>query len=289
MPFGMGTIGGLIAGKPDMPSLEKLQLSKEQQQAIDANLKSLPKLEEMASGVNQFNYEQLTSMLEKSLPRYQALKDLTTGKIEQMVKGELPLSDQAQLGLRSTAKAFGGGFAGSPAGGNLVARDLGLAEVDITNKGLSSMESWMKTVAALERPAMFDFSSMFVTPMQEYATSNEQNLQQFQRQWASNLNDWKSSFGYLLGNEIQQDSQAIMNTGLSMLGGMAGGMGGIGGMMGGGGGDSYNASGGNWTPASPAFGSGGGFAGGGGGYGGAGFSGGGTGYYVPGGPSWLGQ
>lgn len=240
--FGMGALAGGLRGQPDIPPLDRLDLATEQQKAIDANAAALPGLKKQASDIASFNLDQLNRIFESNIPLFAEMKDTLSGQTLKMAKGELPLSDVQQSELRSVAKSFGGGFAGSPAGGNLVARDLGLRQLDVIGKGLSSAESWMRTAASLYGPAFQNatdlFSRMFISPAQQYAVDNEQNLQQFNYKMGKNIADWKSSPSYLWANELEEAGADVNQMGKSVvssyLGGMAGR--GFGGLGGGGGG-----------------------------------------------------
>jgi len=228
MPFGSELIGGLIAGKPDMPAFDQIDPAQEQTKAISGNQSSLAGIEKLAAGVNTFNQQQIDQMLSSAIPGFQGLKANVSGKIESMVNGELPADVSAAV-MRSTAAkgmGLGVGGAGTGMGRNLVARDLGLTSLDLTQKGIDSAQTWMKTVASIEQPGMFNVSSMFLTPEQTMQQDTSERNAKFQHDWNSNMLDWQSSPGYLMNQQIQSDSSMITSMAGSVAGKAAGGGGG---------------------------------------------------------------
>lgn len=231
--FGVGTIAGLIQGKPDMPDFDRINPQEEQQAAISGNLAAMPQAQQLASGVNAFNQSQIDQMLQRSIPLYDQLRGQASGVVSQMLQNDSDwasgkiskeLSDRVQND--AAVKALGGGFAGSNAHGNLVARDLGLTGLQLqqmAGKGLSSAESWLRSMNSLYSPGQFNVASMFLTPGQQIATQMSERDSQFQHDWASNLNDWQHSWNYLLGNEMQQASGQF-NSMVGSIVGKAGGM-----------------------------------------------------------------
>lgn len=179
-------LDSLLGSKPVVPNLPVLNLGTEQQKAIDANQAALPGAEKLIGAANQFSIDQINQMLEQAIPGYKNLVSSVTSTIQSEIAGEIPKQDQAALQNYDAAKALRGGYGGSGAHGDLTARDFGIASMDLTQRGLSSFEQWTREQASLYEPSMINVSSMFITPMQEYQTDNEQNVQQFQRQWMQN-------------------------------------------------------------------------------------------------------
>jgi hypothetical protein len=187
----MGAVGGLIdilnaPSKPDVPVINRLELGSEAGKAIKSNLTNLSKSEELVGKANLFSEQQITDMLNRSIPGYSAMSGKAASNISSELSGEIPQDVQDAIQNNAAAKALGGGFSGGGMHGNLVARDLGLTSLDLTQKGLNSFESWTKTAASLYEPSMMSVSSMFVTPEQMYKADNEQNLIQANQQWMQN-------------------------------------------------------------------------------------------------------
>jgi hypothetical protein len=176
----------LVGTKPSVPQLPQLNLQAEAGKAIAGNLANLPAAETLIGQTNQFNRDQITQMLQATIPGYSNIASTASGNIESMLQGNIPKDVQDAIARADAASALTGGYAGTGASRNLVARDLGLTSLNLTQQGLSSAESWTKTMQSLYEPSMINVSSMFVSPMQQYQTDNEQNMQQFQRQWMQN-------------------------------------------------------------------------------------------------------
>jgi hypothetical protein len=181
----MGLLEGLFGSKPDVPELPALDLGKEQAKAIDNNLAAMPKAQELVSQANLFNRDQIRQMLEATIPDYGPRTDKIWKTIDSQIAGELPEDVQDFIQNKAVSRAFGSGVAGSTAGRNIVARDLGLTSLDMTQRGLSSADNWLRTSAALFSPGMMNVTSMFVSPAQQAAFDIEERNAQFQRNWMS--------------------------------------------------------------------------------------------------------
>ena len=175
--------------KPTVPALEKLNLGTEAGKAISANQANLPAAEKLAGQANLFSQQQITDMLNRSIPGYSAMTGTASKNIASELKGEIPQDVQDAIQNSSAAKALGGGFGGSGMHGNLVARDLGLTSLSLTQQGLNSFQSWQKTAASMYEPSMMNVQSMFISPEQMYQADNQQNLQQAGQQWLTNQID----------------------------------------------------------------------------------------------------
>lgn len=165
-----------------MPELSKLSLGDEQQKAISDNIAAAPEASKLAN----LTMDQIMSMLEKVDPNFKGKASKISGNIDDLLSGKIPQDVSEAVQRSSASRSLTGGFSGSEMGRNLTARDLGLTSLELTGKGLSAAESWLSATERLLSPAMATYTGMFVTPMQEYSTHNEQNLQQFQKQWMKN-------------------------------------------------------------------------------------------------------
>lgn len=172
----------LFGSRANVPKLESLSLGDEQQKAISDNIAAAPEASKLAN----LTMDQIMSMLSRVDPNFQGKADKIGSNIDDMLAGKIPkdVSDERIRG--SVGRAIEGGYSGSGMENALIGRDLGLTSLDLMSKGLSQAESWLGAVERLLSPAMATFTGMFVTPMQEYSTHNEQNMQQFQRQWMKN-------------------------------------------------------------------------------------------------------
>lgn len=175
-----------FGSKPKVPTLPTLNLGTEQQKSIAANQAALPGAEALVGKSNQFSIDQINKMLEQAIPGYSNIAKTISSNIASEVSGQIPSDVQQQLQDSTAAQALAGGYGGSGAHGNLVARDLGLTSLNLTQQGLSSMESWTKTAASIYEPSMISVGSMFITPQQQASFDVSQNEAQFQRQWMQN-------------------------------------------------------------------------------------------------------
>lgn len=176
----------LVGKKPTVPTLDKLNLGTEAGKAISANERNLTADERLVSGANLFSRQQITDMLNATIPGFSGIQTQASENIESLLQGNIPQDVQDAIARSDAASALTGGYGGTQASRNLQARDLGLTSLQLTKEGLSSAESWTRTMASLYEPSMMNVQSMFISPMQQYQTDNEQNLQQFQREWMQN-------------------------------------------------------------------------------------------------------
>lgn len=231
--FGISLIGNLLDPKREIPAWKPITLGDSQTQAIDQNIASLPKLKDLAGDVNSFNQDQMLAMLRKAIPGY----DQQVGKVNDIINselsGEIPKDIQDAIARSGASKALSGGYAGSGMGRNLVARDLGLTSLDLTQKGIDSASKWIQQSAALMMPGQFNVASMFVSPTQQFDATFQNQTAQFQRDWAQENLDYEQSFGHALAQDVTSTMSTIQQLAFSYLGGMGGG-GGISSMFGGG-------------------------------------------------------
>jgi hypothetical protein len=176
----------LVGSKPQVPDLPSLNLTTEQQKALASNLQQLPTAEKIAANVDLFNQQQIDQMLEHVIPNYRAITGQISQNIASLTAGEVPTDVSEALQRSTAAQALSGGYGGTESGRNLFARDLGLTSLDLTQRGLASAESWMKTANTIYKPGQFNVASMFVTPAQQAAFDTSERDSQFQRQWMQN-------------------------------------------------------------------------------------------------------
>lgn len=235
----MATSGGSIAGtlltykKPSIPDYPLVDQQLEQLLATKGNIAALPKLQQLASRVNEISSTELLKQFERMLPGYSGLRDKGTGLIESQLRGEIPDDVAREIQRHSAERATAGGYGNSEAMSNLVARDLGLTSLEITNRALGSAERWMATARA--SAPQFDFTQMFITPQQRIQTKLYENSQVYQNKLLKSQVDampeaWEAALATLFDNIEEMGSSA-----LSMYAGGAMGGGGGGSMMGGGG------------------------------------------------------
>ena len=189
----------IYGAKPEVPDWTELSAKEAQRQAIKGNIGSFDKTKKLAKKVNKFNQQQLLEMLRRGVPQYnqlvrtgseQALSLLTDENIAAMRRGEIPQDVSDAIQTSAAARAVAGGFGDTGFSRNLVARDLGLKSLDLIEKGftatqsaLTSTEKWLANTAALSTPGLFNVSSMFLTPTQQYEINAREREGAFQRNW----------------------------------------------------------------------------------------------------------
>lgn len=193
--------------------------------------------------------------MKQLIPDLDTINAGVSGNIASMVSGQIPSDVAAQVARSGAAKAFAGGFGGSQRAGGLVARDLGLTSLQLTQQGLDSASRWLSTARSTMNAPQMDVTSMFITPQQQLQNQWRNETARMNLAWTKAQIDAQHDWRTQLGNSIQQTDAMITQTALSMVGGMAGGMlGGAGGMlggMGGGGGGGGFTTPDNWSTLTP--------------------------------------
>ena len=179
----MGFLSSLFGGTPAVPPWQNIYLNQQQGAATSANQAALPGLTSLASGVDLFNQDQMTALLNSIMPGWSGSADTASGNIASELKGQIPADVSMTVQSSDAAKALTGGFGGSGLAGDLTARDLGLTSLDLTSTGTSSLESWTGLVDKLFEPGMFNVSSMFVTPQQEFQDTMQNQEQAWNAKW----------------------------------------------------------------------------------------------------------
>ena len=179
----MGFLGDLFGSKPSVPAWNNISIDQSQTQAIGANQASLGSLENLSGGVNTFNQQQLTQLFNNIMPGFQSMAGTASKNISDELSGKIPTDVAETIQSSAAAQALTGGFGGSGLAGNLTAKDLGLTSLDLTGKGLSSLESWSAQMDKMFSPGEFNVSSMFINPQEEFTATMQNQEQEVQQQW----------------------------------------------------------------------------------------------------------
>lgn len=232
----IGNAIGAFGKKPKAPELKPVDVNATQKATVSGNAANFADIAQLATQVNTFNQDQLNALIDRALPgaRQQIQENLSS-----QLRGEIPKDVQSAI-FRGIAERTAGGnaFGGGGFTRNVTARDLGLTSLDITNKALSSAESWLAKATAPQ----FDVTSMFFTPQQRLAQENLQQERQYQNDLLkAGLAAAPDPGTAALGKEIDRffntaASYGMMAGGAAAGGGGGGGMGGLAGGIGGGGG-----------------------------------------------------
>lgn len=239
-----GSSADIYGKRPEVPQFP--DFGTYLKKTIKTNISSLPRIEELAEKSTEL-YRQL---LDVANPGATDLLNAGTENIKKMLAGELPKDVEEQLRRNAAEASIGAGTGASEFSGFRTARDLGLASLDLTQRGLAAAERWV----AQAQSRTFDFSKMFLGP--------QDAIRQAEGQWSRDWLHAQVEASPDPGARGEFDSEmAMIGMVLSAYGGGAGYTGGYRSPYGGGGGGG----------AGPGYGGGTGggysFFGGGGGYG----------------------
>lgn len=216
-------ISSALRGQVDLPDYTSVSLGDSQTKAVNTNAQNFGAISSLASQYNTAQQAELQKMMESAVPGYSSIKGAVSKNIESMLAGEIPESDRAAQQLKSVSQGFGLGTTSRSAMGNLVARDLGLSQLSLMNQGLSSAQSWLTTMNKIEGGNMFDMSSMFITPQQQYQADVNERDTKFQYDYTKNYLDWTGSMGYAAAQGSDELSGLVSDVVSSAGGAAAGG------------------------------------------------------------------
>lgn len=219
----MGLLDSLFGSKPSVPTLPQLNLGQEAGKAIAATQANLPAAEKLVSAENLFSQQQIDQMLNAEIPGYSNIKGQVSSNIQSELQGQIPPDVQAAIQNSAAAKSLGSGTAGSGFSKDLVARDLGLTSLQLTDKGLLSAESWIAQAASIYEPSMASVKSYAITPEQQASFDVEERNAQWERNWLS------SQISAMPDPVLNSIYQGIHQAGMAAIGAFSGGRGGGGG------------------------------------------------------------
>jgi hypothetical protein len=173
----------IFGKKPNVPAWNDVSLTDSQTKAVSANQAALPDIEKLAAGVNTFNQDQVTKLLNSAIPGWSSMTEQAGRNVASELRGEIPADVSWAIQSSDAARALTGGFGGSGLAGNMFARDLGLTSLDLMQRGESSLESWGKMVESVYGPGQFNVSSMFITPQDQFQATFENQQMQWGQQW----------------------------------------------------------------------------------------------------------
>lgn len=207
-----------------IPGWKPLDTVAEQAASISGNLENFGLASELTSKANVFNVDQIMMMLRKAIPNFDAIVGKQSELLQSGLRGEVPKDVQDQLTLRSASKAVSGGYAGSGAHRNLEARDFGLTSFDITQKALSSAQSWTESMGRLTQPGLMNIGASFISPQQRIAQTNYDKENIWTVQMMKNIEKAKPSnwekFGAQMLDYVAATGQSVTS---AYLGNLTGG------------------------------------------------------------------
>jgi len=168
-----------------------------------------PRAREMEAERNAFNRAQLLETLGMQIPGYQEAQTARSQNALALLRGELPPDVLAQVQRKATGRAIEGGYAGSAAGRNLVARDIGRTSLDLANLGNQQFANILGTTP-LSPLASYEF-----TPQQ--LASIRANERSARQQALLGVASMPSATG-IAGQAFGSLGSGLTNLGFSALG-----------------------------------------------------------------------
>ena len=183
--------------------------------AMGESTLNAPRAREMEAQRNAYNRAQLLESLGIQVPGYQEAQAKRAENALALLRGELPPDVAAQVQRNAAAKAVQGGYAGSAAGRNLVARDLGRTSLELANLGNQQFSNILGTTP-LAPLANYEFTPQQIAALR----GGERSAQQQAMLGVAGMPSATGVFGQGIGS---------LGTGLTNLGFASLGQGGFGG------------------------------------------------------------
>lgn len=130
---------------------------------------------------NQKNLPEIQAFLESILPGLKEINATEGKNILSMLKGEIPQDLQETLSRTSAFRAMSGGYAGSPMGRAVKARDFGKTSIDLMLAGGNAAERWSNRARGEVSPFIV------TTPMQAAQTERNNLYKQATEQFKFNV------------------------------------------------------------------------------------------------------
>lgn len=219
-----------LENEPGVPGFNKINPQGEQNKAIEGNLSALPKAQDLAGKVNEFNQAEMLKQIRNVLPNFDSLIGTNAANIGSQLKGEIPDDVAQNIYQSNVAKGLESGVGGgTQRTKNLTARDLGLTSLALKDKGFDSLNKWIGTARQqLSHPQM-DVTSMFISPTTQLQFAVDERDKQFQRDMADSQVTSYYSWESRMGRGLSQAGSMVAGAAGGGMGGMMGGMGGGGG------------------------------------------------------------
>ena len=194
----------------DIANTPGLDLNNIYSDSLGAMSSAQPKAESIAAENNTFNNDQLQKMLEKSIPGYGQMQGTRTANANALLRGEIPEDVRSQINRTTAARALGGGYAGTQAGRNLTARDLGMTSLNLMGLGQQYSQGILGStpMSALQSPA----SMLTITPTQALATRGHERDLQLQMLTGAAMAPGASD---VWGKALQDSGNSVASMGMS--------------------------------------------------------------------------
>ena len=210
----LGLAGSLMKKKPKIPTYKKVDQTKEQEAGIAANLASFDQAKQLADQTTAADQDRLESVLSRTMPNYKEMLSGAGSAVQNMISGKLATEDQAMYMRQSAERGGALGLAGSGAGRNLTARDLGLSSLQMTQAGLGAFNQLSSNIRQNYTANPMSTSSMFVSPAQRIQNAMQDNQFAYNaavgRAQSNAANSWQTR----VGNFAQQAGGMMAGAGM---------------------------------------------------------------------------
>lgn len=236
---------------PKVPAAAYVSPQQAQMQSIQGNITALPQLEQLGSSVDKYYLGERRGMLDTSIPGFEGMLGAGSQNMTDWLHGVIGQDTADAVSRNANARAFAGGYAGSPASANLQARDLGLTSLQLQQGATQALPSYLGGLAGILMPQQFDVTRGMVTPAQQIAGEQWNEMNRYQREAIQNeIDALPDPLMQALGTAVGQEANFFDSTVKSMLSkylGSSGSMSYGSGAPGGGGGGFMSGGGGGWS------------------------------------------
>lgn len=197
----LGLAGSLMKKKPKIPTYKKVDQTKEQEAGIAANLASFDQAKQLADQTTAADQDRLDSILTRTMPDYRKNLAAASSAVGDMLSGKLGIGDQAYSMRQSAERGGALGLAGSGAGRNLTARDLGLTSFQMQQYGLGAFNQLSSNVRQNYTVAPMSTAFSYTSPQQRIQNAMQDNQFAYNaavgRAQSNAANSWQTRLGGL--------------------------------------------------------------------------------------------
>ena len=215
----MGIAGSLLKKKPKIPTFKKVDQAKAQQEGIAANLASFSQANQLANQTTGADQDRLDSMLSRVEPNYRKNLAAASASIGDMLNGRLGIGDQSYAMRQSAERGGALGLAGSGAGRNLTARDLGLTEFQVRQQGLNAFNQFSSNLRQNYTVNPMSTAFSYTSPQQYVQNAMQQNQFGYNAAVGKAQSDAANHWRSRLGNGLSAVGGAFMGAGIAGSGG----------------------------------------------------------------------
>ena len=210
----IGLAGSLMKKKPKIPTYKKVDQTKEQEAGIAANLASFDQAKQLADQTTAADQDRLDSILTRTMPDYRKNLAAASSAVGDMLSGKLGIGDQAYSMRQSAERGGALGLAGSGAGRNLTARDLGLTSFQMQQYGLGAFNQLSSNVRQNYTAAPMSTAFSYTSPQQRIQNAMRDNQFGYNAAVGKAQSDAANSWQTRVGNFAQQAGGMMAGAGM---------------------------------------------------------------------------